>query len=616
MLIIPDDELITVSNLNENNNELDFRNIIKSLFFPIFLFALYIFLLLLFISLFEKNSNKKHLLSSNYENPFYYLRNLDEESNNIIDKTDNRKLIKEIITNVDYVTYEGKWYNKNSFVSNGILFMHFIMNRDIGSEYLNIVIRLIEGVYINNWRILYMQIPIKQLKVNNIKNKSNQSQIINFKGYSDSDVEIGEYFNKKKSYLYCKSLISLNFTLFENDTINYKKDINGELNSTCKEFDKYEIKIEEKNTESESILIKSYSKMIVILCILMIINTNIVKYRLNDSEGFANGISLIIIFENIIWNSYGCLIHFFLTLYYPKYVYEFAFPTITFFFNFSFTDLRFLYCIWRLKNQKHFTDQVLIKKKLLKLFGGFYLLMFFSLLFAIKFLFYKPFILIGILLTWTPQIIYNIYYNNKISLPWSYVLFTSFYKLFIPCYFRLNKKNFFLIPPDFIFSIFIILLMFFQIYILYSQQIKGSRFFLPKKYINQGFNFYKTKEEMLNLLSDSEIKNLECVICLNPLFSEENENSNFRSINNDFVINERSQINSNQIITNNNYNPIYYWYQIIISFFEFSERSLNVEGKKYMITPCNHFFHSKCLELWFKRKRKCPNCRREIKFNA
>ena len=90
MLIIPDDELITVSNLNENNNELDFRNIIKSLFFPIFLFALYIFLLLLFISLFEKNSNKKHLLSSNYENPFYYLRNLDEESNNIIDKTDNR----------------------------------------------------------------------------------------------------------------------------------------------------------------------------------------------------------------------------------------------------------------------------------------------------------------------------------------------------------------------------------------------------------------------------------------------------------------------------------------------------------------------------------------------
>ena len=115
MLIIPDNELITVSNLNENN-EFDFRNIIKSLFFPIFLFALYIFLLHLFISLFEKNSNKKHLLSSNYDNPFYYLRYLDEESNNIIDKTDNRKLIKEIITNVDYITYEGKWYNKNSVV--------------------------------------------------------------------------------------------------------------------------------------------------------------------------------------------------------------------------------------------------------------------------------------------------------------------------------------------------------------------------------------------------------------------------------------------------------------------------------------------------------------------
>ena len=100
---------------------------------------------------------------------FFRIFNFSTISNNIIDKTDNRKLIKEIITNVDYITYEGKWYNKNSFVSNGILFMHFIMNRDIGSEYLNIVIRLIEGEYINNWRILYMQIPIKQLKVNEVK---------------------------------------------------------------------------------------------------------------------------------------------------------------------------------------------------------------------------------------------------------------------------------------------------------------------------------------------------------------------------------------------------------------------------------------------------------------
>ncbi len=34
--------------------------------------------------------------------------------------------------------------------------------------------------------------------------------------------------------------------------------------------------------------------------------------------------------------------------------------------------------------------------------------------------------------------------------------------------------------------------------------------------------------------------------------------------------------------------------------------------KPYMITPCNHVFHSKCLELWIDKKLECPFCRRPI----
>ena len=32
----------------------------------------------------------------------------------------------------------------------------------------------------------------------------------------------------------------------------------------------------------------------------------------------------------------------------------------------------------------------------------------------------------------------------------------------------------------------------------------------------------------------------------------------------------------------------------------------------YMLTPCNHLFHSNCLESWLANKSECPYCRQEI----
>lgn len=37
-----------------------------------------------------------------------------------------------------------------------------------------------------------------------------------------------------------------------------------------------------------------------------------------------------------------------------------------------------------------------------------------------------------------------------------------------------------------------------------------------------------------------------------------------------------------------------------------------VDRKKYMVTPCNHIFHAKCLSLWMMRKLKCPMCEKVL----
>ena len=31
-----------------------------------------------------------------------------------------------------------------------------------------------------------------------------------------------------------------------------------------------------------------------------------------------------------------------------------------------------------------------------------------------------------------------------------------------------------------------------------------------------------------------------------------------------------------------------------------------------MVTPCNHFFHTKCLVRWMDIKQECPTCRRHL----
>lgn len=80
--------------------------------------------------------------------------------------------------------------------------------------------------------------------------------------------------------------------------------------------DKINIKLNNLNFESK--IIKKYSIIIVIICLIMILNTNIIQCNLKNNEALPNDISLLTIYGNIVWNSYGYLCHFFLTINYPN----------------------------------------------------------------------------------------------------------------------------------------------------------------------------------------------------------------------------------------------------------------------------------------------------------
>ena len=602
MLNIPDIEEFSINSFE--NDSLNLRKIIKTLFLPISI-ILFIFLFALFLTsyfcqnireIFISNGFKQIFLHNNFSmKPIY---NQSYISNEKYHKNEETIFRDEFIKELSNINYEGIWFNKDSYSQIGLMYSHFSINKNIISDKLNFIIKITEGSYIDKWIAFYNEIPINHLKIYG----NNRNNYLLFEGEFNSNIETGEMFNRNNLYSNCKTNLSLNFTVNKNNSINFKENIIGILKSNCKNYSKqYEIKIKmkTKNSNREFKQVKIYSILTTIICMLMVLNTIIVQYKLNNSEVIANGICFFTIYINIISNSYGCICHFFLTINYPIYRYYFILPTISFFINFSITDLRLLYSIWRLKYIKLLNNPNIVKRKLISLYFKFYLGMFLSLLFVTKFFFNKLYIILGTILIWFPQIIYNIFYNNQISLPWSYIILTSIYRLYIPLYFRINSNNFLLISPDIPFSIFIIFLIIFQLYILFCQSIKGNLFFLPKKDRVNAFDFYKNKDEILNLNPNSY--NIICVICLYPLFKEENEDF---SKENCFI----------------HYINIYIGIlkdlkQKIISFFEFGKINFNYEKKKYFMTNCKHIFHVQCLEKWFQKKMKCPNCRAEININ-
>lgn len=38
----------------------------------------------------------------------------------------------------------------------------------------------------------------------------------------------------------------------------------------------------------------------------------------------------------------------------------------------------------------------------------------------------------------------------------------------------------------------------------------------------------------------------------------------------------------------------------------------NFEDQDYLVTPCNHYFHTECLQQWMNEKHECPTCRNQI----
>ena len=159
--------------------------------------------------------------------------------------------------------------------------------------------------------------------------------------------------------------------------------------------------------------ITTYSIIVTLVSLFSLLTTFLTIKRLNNSTVYANSISMITIGENIIWNAYGCLCHFFLCISFPNFRSQFGIPAVVFFFHFSVMDIRLLYTLWSMKYSEFYTDPIILRRKLMQFYFMFYFIMFFSFffVFATRTLF---FFIIGNIFYFIRSIVIN-YFEKSIS---------------------------------------------------------------------------------------------------------------------------------------------------------------------------------------------------------
>ena len=420
------------------------------------------------------------------------------------------------------------------------------------------------------------------------KKKTINNTFINITFYK----ELKMFYNKMRYELsstdYSRvSLYILSKSLKNNTDINNNTIDNI---TTEKEYEKeFEVYFEAEAHGSyaypEKIL--NYSIIFSIFAYIEIIYTTRFLVSVNENHQISLNTDIYTIIIHIMWSSIICCGNFFLALSQNNLIFEYGMPSIIYFCLFSIFLLRILFFAWRARNiDLVYRDIRLFKKKLIRFYLAFYIVLFFTLT-SVK-IWYSYFIMTFLLFlaTWIGQIIYSAKRGTKPPMSYSYIFCVSFFKMFIPIYLKCYSNSIFSFRPNYLKVVILDGTLFIEAIILSLQKLIGPKFFLTKKYKQPKYDYFRKKSE----INEAELEQ-ECVICLENMGK----------------ITEDTEAEKNKKDKKEKFNLEKYLNEFVKKM-QYKDRS----NKPYMVTPCHHIFHSRCLELWLEQKNECPYCRSKI----
>ena len=547
----------------------------------------------------SENNNNNYLLDSN----FTLVEGMNMNLTDIL-------TYYEFIDNISH-TYYGTWENlsvsKNSFIykegNSDIDFYeegkdNFLFNlKQKNCSNLSAYFSLKDGIYEDNYIDGNFTFNFENFSLPENLNKDSFSIIIPNTSLTYS---FGEYFEVSKKITVNNTFINISF--YKKPKMFYNQ-IAYELSST--DYSKISVYIlsistTDKNEKNFEVYfeaeahgsfeypkkILNYSILLTVIAFIEIIYTTKFMILINDNQQISLNTDIYTIIIQIIWSSILFYANLFLALSQNNLLFEYAMPSVLYFFLFSVFLLRILFFSWRARNiDLIYRDPRLFKKKLIRFCLSVYILLIFTMASLKIWYIYFPMTFLLFLGTWLGQIIYSAKKGTKPSMPFSYIFFVTLFKSFIPIYLKCNPNSIFSFKPNYLKVIILDSVLYIEAIILSFQKLFGPKFFLTKKYKHPKFDYYKQEKEI-----EEKDKNQECVICLDNIgkIPQNEEENSMNEIHGKFDLEK-------------------YLQKLVKKYY-----NKNRNKGPFMLTPCHHLFHTKCLELWLEQKNECPYCRQKI----
>ncbi|KAL8188619.1 hypothetical protein R6Q57_029907 [Mikania cordata] len=294
----------------------------------------------------------------------------------------------------------------------------------------------------------------------------------------------------------------------------------------------------------------NYTLMVTFISFLQVLLLIRQMEHSNTQSGAAK-VSILMIGQQAIMDAYLCLLHLTAGILVESLFNAFATAAFFKFVVFSIFEMRYLLAIWKASRSiNNGEGWEAMRRELSLLYSRFYGVLLGGILMMYEFHRYLRSIVVILQSFWIPQIICNVVGDSRKPLHPHYIVGMSVTRLAIPLYVFGCPHNFMRIQPDYNFCITLAALVAFQALILLLQHYLGSRCFIPRQILPEKYCYFRRVDQDSNRATD-------CVICMTAI-------------------------------------------------------DLTQRPNDCMVTPCDHFFHSGCLQRWMDIKMECPTCRRSL----
>lgn len=305
------------------------------------------------------------------------------------------------------------------------------------------------------------------------------------------------------------------------------------------------------------------------------------QMEMTSTQAGARRVSLMTVGLQAVADSYLCLGH--LTMGIAVQTLFNAFATAAFFkfICFSIFLMRWMLLIWKARRPSGFSEGwEAMRRELSMLYSRFYG----SLLLGIVLLYqmqnHLRFFLFALYSFWVPQIVLNVIEDHRRPLLPIYILGTSITRLAIPLYFWGCPHNFLHIQPQPGSAMALVGWLLFQAFVLLTQYKLGPRWFIPKAFLPEKYDYYRP----ITLDEDDLEGDIEAQEGIDPGDGDGDKN---RPLIGGSVSEPRRECC-------------------------ICMESVAIHSRERMVTPCNHFFHATCLERWLEVRLECALCRSAV----